>query len=206
MAVSGKKFIVMCSTAIGIIYATGYSVTQPVTAQEESNIQNSWTASPEPSVRSGPTVAPSPTPSTDSSKIIPPGARFHNRHQAEQPFAASTPNVSESPSAAPKSASAADSNQGSSTLQTKYKDGTYNGSGTNRFGTVEVSVTIKSGKISAVEITNCATRYPEWVIDSLPTEVIAKQSPEVDTVSGATRSSEDFINAVNDALSQAEQA
>jgi uncharacterized protein with FMN-binding domain len=90
------------------------------------------------------------------------------------------------------------------TQNQKYQDGTYSGAGTNRFGTVEVEVTILKGKIAKVDITSSRTRYPQKYIDPLPDEVLAAQDYNIDTISGATRSSEDFINAVHEALTQAE--
>jgi uncharacterized protein with FMN-binding domain len=85
----------------------------------------------------------------------------------------------------------------------KYKDGTYTGSGSNRIGTVEVAVTIKNDKITDVQITNCDTHYSQSRIDGLPQQVIERQSADVDIVSGATKSTQDFANAVDEALQQA---
>jgi uncharacterized protein with FMN-binding domain len=88
----------------------------------------------------------------------------------------------------------------------KYKDGTFYGEGSNRIGSVKVAVTIKNDKISAVEIAECNTRYPQRRIDPLPKQVVDRQSEKVDVVSGATRSTEDFQTAVHQALQQAAQA
>jgi uncharacterized protein with FMN-binding domain len=97
-------------------------------------------------------------------------------------------------------------NQNSSAEQTssKYKDGTYTGEGMNHIGSVSVSVTINNGKIEGVKITDCTTSYPESKIDKLPQQVVARQSSNVDNVSGATESTNDFITAVMNALSQAQ--
>lgn len=92
----------------------------------------------------------------------------------------------------------------STTANGSYKDGTFTGSGSNRIGTVEVAVTIKSGKITAVEITNCDTHYSQSRIDNLPQQALQRQSNQVDNVSGATRSTEDFREAVRQALAQAQ--
>jgi len=93
----------------------------------------------------------------------------------------------------------------SAAVQTKYHDGTYKGQGSNRIGSVEVAVTIKQDKITSVQITNCDTSYSESHIDGLPQQVVDRQSDNVDVVSGATRSTEDFQAAVDQALQQAEQ-
>ncbi len=74
----------------------------------------------------------------------------------------------------------------------------------NRYGMVTVSVTIKSHKITNVQIVSCQTHYPEDAITSLPQEVMDRQSANVDIVSGATGSSEDFQQAVAQALQNAQ--
>ncbi|MED1204603.1 FMN-binding protein [Heyndrickxia acidicola] len=84
-----------------------------------------------------------------------------------------------------------------------YKNGTYTGSASNRIGSVTVAVTIKQDKITNVAITNCDTHYSEARIDGLPQQVVARQSENVDIVSGATLSSEDFQTAVEQALQSA---
>ena len=97
-------------------------------------------------------------------------------------------------------------NSASSTTssQVKYRNGTYTGQGSNRIGAVEVAVTVDQGKILSCEITNCSTHYSVSAIDPiLPNEVVARQSGNVDVVSGATKSTEDFQTAVQQALDQA---
>lgn len=109
------------------------------------------------------------------------------------------------PAASPApSTNSARTNTAASKPAAKYKDGTFTGSGTNSFGTVEVSVSIMQDKITNVLITASHTRYPQHYIDSLPAQVVEKQSARISTVSGATRSSEDFIEAVRQALQKAQ--
>jgi uncharacterized protein with FMN-binding domain len=95
--------------------------------------------------------------------------------------------------------------QGASQKQqkSKYRDGTYTGQGSNRIGSVEVAVTIKSDKITNVQITDCNTHYSESYITQLPQQVLQRQNEKVDVVSGATKSTEDFRTAVRQALDQA---
>lgn len=112
---------------------------------------------------------------------------------------APTPNTQKAANTPVNSASSATSSQG------KYRNGTYNGQGSNRIGAVEVAVTVNKGKIISCEITNCSTHYSVSAIDpALPQEVVARQSGNVDVVSGATRSTEDFQTAVQQALDQAQ--
>lgn len=89
---------------------------------------------------------------------------------------------------------------------TSYADGTFTGSGTSRHGGFAVSVTIASGRITAVNITRTTTRYPASRIARLPDQVIERQSASVDMVSGATDSSQAFRDAVARALAQATAA
>jgi len=99
----------------------------------------------------------------------------------------------------------AGSSPSSVAVQGQYRDGTYNGQGSNRIGAVEVAVTVKQGKIISCEITNCSTHYSVSAIDPvLPSEVMARQSGNVDVVSGATKSTQDFQTAVQEALDQAQ--
>jgi uncharacterized protein with FMN-binding domain len=64
-------------------------------------------------------------------------------------------------------------------------------------------VTIESGRILSATIAQCQTRYSCNVINRLPPEVIERQGPEVDYVSGATQSANAFYYAVVEALSKA---
>jgi uncharacterized protein with FMN-binding domain len=84
-----------------------------------------------------------------------------------------------------------------------YKDGTYSGMGTSRFGNVEVAVTVAGGKITDVALTRVTTKYPASRIAALPGQVVARQSARVDNVSGATASATPFRTAVQAALAKA---
>jgi len=89
------------------------------------------------------------------------------------------------------------------TQTTGYKDGTYSGTGTSRRGNVSVSVTVQSGRIATVTISNITTQYPVARIASLPAQVVARQSSQVDNISGATYSAQAFSTAVQAALAKA---
>ena len=91
-----------------------------------------------------------------------------------------------------------------------YKDGTYTGSAADAFyGNIQVQAVIRGGKIAdviflqypndrgtSIEINTQAMPY-------LKQEAIAAQSAQVDIVSGATDSSNAFIQSLGSALSQA---
>jgi uncharacterized protein with FMN-binding domain len=85
-----------------------------------------------------------------------------------------------------------------------YVDGSYTGMGSNRRGSIQVTVTIKKDKITDVEISDFAMHYSESDVVGLPDEVLQYQSAQVENVSGATYSTRAFQDAVQDALSQAQ--
>jgi uncharacterized protein with FMN-binding domain len=85
-----------------------------------------------------------------------------------------------------------------------YTDGEYNGTGTGHGGDLSAVVTVSGSAITAIAIGENKETPPllenaKGVID----EIIAKQSTDVDVISGATQSSRAIIDAVEDALSQA---
>ncbi|MGN1141843.1 MAG: FMN-binding protein [Oliverpabstia sp.] len=85
-----------------------------------------------------------------------------------------------------------------------YRDGTYYGTGTGFGGPLAVMVNISGGKIVSIRITQHSdgSSYIQKA-SGLITGIIAAQSTNVDTVSGATYSSAGIIEAVRDALNQA---
>ena len=98
------------------------------------------------------------------------------------------------------------------TQQSQYKDGTYLGWGTCRHGDIQASVVqFRGGQIAAAAIATCATRYPcsggriGDQVAALSGQVVARQSPNVDFISGATQSSNAFSDAVTSALSKAHE-
>lgn len=89
-----------------------------------------------------------------------------------------------------------------------YKDGVYEGRAEGFDGTVTVKVTIKNGKIKKISNTNTDT--PEFfnkAWKTIKSNVISRQSTsEIDTVSGATFSSNGILGALSQALSKADQS
>lgn len=88
-----------------------------------------------------------------------------------------------------------------------FKDGTYEGSGTGIGGEIKVNVTIEDGKIANVEVVS-NSETPGIGGEALPKyveETIAKQSTDIDVVTGATVTLDGYKAAVADALSKAAQ-
>jgi uncharacterized protein with FMN-binding domain len=141
MANISKKWIILCSTAIGAIYAADY-----FTTEAQAMLQLS-----------------------------------QQHAQVIQQAAGSTKNQ-------------------------RYKDGTYQGSGMNRRGSIQAAITIKNDKITDVEIIDFRMHYSESDVVGLPQEVLQNQSAQVNNVSGATYSTQAFEDAVQDALSQAQNS
>jgi uncharacterized protein with FMN-binding domain len=96
------------------------------------------------------------------------------------------------------------------TLISQYKDGTYTGSVADaQWGYVQVQAIISNGKITDVKF----LQYPHdrsrsieinsYADPQLTSEAIQAQGANVDVITGATDSSEAFIQSLTDALSQA---
>lgn len=113
------------------------------------------------------------------------------------PAATPTPTPTPKPAKKPKKDTSA-----------SYKDGVYEGQAEGFDGIVTVKVTIKNGKIKKISNTNTDT--PEFfnkAWKTIKSNVISRQSTsEIDTVSGATFSSNGILGALSQALSKADQS
>ena len=86
----------------------------------------------------------------------------------------------------------------------KLKDGRYSGSGAGFKGDVKVQVDVSGGKISNINIVDNVDDAPYFdKAKSLVGTIISKQTPNVDSISGATYSSNGIKSAVRDALKKA---
>jgi uncharacterized protein with FMN-binding domain len=98
------------------------------------------------------------------------------------------------------------------TTQTgQFKDGTYTGSVADaQWGYIQVSATISQGKITDVQFLQYpsdrsrSVRINQYADPELRSEAIRAQSAEVDIITGATDSSEAFMQSLSDALAQAQ--
>jgi uncharacterized protein with FMN-binding domain len=111
--------------------------------------------------------------------------------------ASGPPNTGQSSSASSSSAPAATSK-------------TYNGSAVQtRYGTVQVAVTVASGKITHVsflQLTSHDGRSADINSQAAPLllqETLSAQSSNIDTISGATYTSEGYLQSLQSALDQA---
>ncbi len=99
---------------------------------------------------------------------------------------------------------------GGTTSGTLYKDGSYTGSVADaQWGYIQVKAIIQNGKITNVQFLqypndrNRSIDINNYADPQLASEAIQAQSAQVDVISGATDSSEAFIQSLSDALSQA---
>ncbi len=92
----------------------------------------------------------------------------------------------------------------------RYKNGTYTGPTTNAFyGPMQVAAVISGGKLTAINV----LQYPQThsysimvnneALPYLKSEAIQAQSATIDSISGATASSDAFMQSLAAALSQA---
>ena len=116
---------------------------------------------------------------------------------------------SSSSSAAASSDSSA-SRSSDATGTSSAKDGTYTGDAeTVRWGTTQVKVTISDGKITDVTVVqenqneSRSVQISENAFPVLRSEVLSKQTAAVDTVSGATYTSDQYEASLQSALDKA---
>lgn len=84
----------------------------------------------------------------------------------------------------------------------ELNDGVFTGSAKGHNGELVVEVTIEDKKIVSVVVTQHVESdgISDPAIEQVPAEIVANNSTDVDTVSGATVSSRAIINATNAAL------
>jgi uncharacterized protein with FMN-binding domain len=116
-----------------------------------------------------------------------------------------------SPNPTPSSSGSSDTPNATGTPgQTLYKDGSYTGSVADaQWGNVQVQAVIQNGKITNVTFLQYpnerdrSVRINSYADPQLVSEALQAQSANVDVVTGATDTSEAFIQSLSDALSQA---
>ncbi len=135
---------------------------------------------------------------------------FTNTHPAGQPVAIGSPPPSSDNASSSSSSSSTSSSSSSTSSGTGLKDGSYDGQDfPNQFGDVQVRVIVKSGRISDVqELQMPSDRQRSALISQeagplLHDEVIQAQSAQIDTIGGATFTSESYAQSVQSALDKA---
>lgn len=87
----------------------------------------------------------------------------------------------------------------------KWKDGAYQGAAGGMHGDIAVTVTVEKGRISKVSVDRQeeTAGVADLALTRVPEQIIKKQTPEVDAVSGSTVTSKAIMAAVQDALAKA---
>ena len=86
-----------------------------------------------------------------------------------------------------------------------YTPGTYTGTAAGKNGDVKVEVTFSANAIDSVKVVEHSETagISDGAIENIPTAIVENQSLAVDTVSGATITSDAILKAVADAVAQA---
>ncbi|MBT3319662.1 MAG: FMN-binding protein [Clostridia bacterium] len=93
-----------------------------------------------------------------------------------------------------------------STVPSTYIDGTYQGTGTGYGPDLVVEVVIENDAITSITVIEHNEQKEKFwgvPVELIPERIIEAQCCDVDIVSGATRTSDGIIDAVNDALNKA---
>lgn len=126
--------------------------------------------------------------------------------------ASTTPNAGEASSSTTTTPSASSSSTSTSTSSGSGSSasGTYTGDAVQtRWGTVQVQITVKDGKITAAEAVQYPNENPKdqqinaYAVPQLNAEVVSAQSASIDAVSGATVTSDGYITSLQSAIDQA---
>jgi len=117
---------------------------------------------------------------------------------------------SDSSSTASSGSSSSSSSDSSSSGSSSSSSGTYTGDAVDtRWGVVQVAITVKSGQVTK----SVAVQYPQnnprdqeinaYALPLLSQEVLSAQSAQIDAVSGATVTSDGYIQSLQSAIDQA---
>jgi DMSO/TMAO reductase YedYZ heme-binding membrane subunit/uncharacterized protein with FMN-binding domain len=142
-----------------------------------------------PTLNSSSQAIPSETQQKPEPEILPMPSEIQSEIPADKSVGATTPEPSPEESAP----------------ITKYKNGTYQGSGVGFLGTITVNVTISNDLITAITIVKHSDDavYFDYAWAGVTNSILSSQNTNVDAVSGATFSSEGIRDAVADALTKA---
>jgi uncharacterized protein with FMN-binding domain len=135
------------------------------------------------------------------------------QHVATLTAQVATPKVAATSAAVPQTGSTSTASAAptaSAAASSGAADGTYKGSVVNTdYGTVQVSVTLSGGKISevtALKLTDDGGRSVQISREAAPvlrSEVLKAQSANVDSVSGATYTTQGYLTSLQAALDSA---
>ena len=194
-----RPLVALSSAAVLAVYAAGYVRTRAAADRFAAEAAPRRTPAATPPL----VQAPPPLPSIQPGEpvIAPPRERVRTRARATAREAATEAEAPAAPIVEPVPITAAP--PPAPAPEAQFKDGTYLGWGYCRHGDIQASVVIEGGRITSATVARCLTRYSCSWIEPIYPQVVSRQSPEVDYVSGATESTDAFHDAVADALSKA---
>lgn len=114
--------------------------------------------------------------------------------------------TSASPSPSASSSSSSTSSGSGSSTSTRTFTGT---AAQTRFGPVQVKITVKNKKITNIEVVEYPSDNPKdqqinsYALPVLNQEAISAQSAQIDSVSGATYTSDGYVSSLQSAIDQA---
>jgi uncharacterized protein with FMN-binding domain len=124
--------------------------------------------------------------------------------------AADVAQASPTPSASPSPSDSTAPPHSPSSSGPTYKDGVYTGQDfQNQFGDTQVKVTVSGGRITDVQALQLpfdrqrSAEISQYAAPQLHDEVLQAQSAQIDTLSGATYTSDSYAQSVQSALDQA---
>ena len=180
-AVSGATY-----SSNGILNAVKKALKEAINPEYGKKPTPTPTKKPTPKPTATPAATPTPEPDDPDVTPVP-----------EKPNVTPTPGTDE-PDATPEPTEAPEP-------VGMYRDGTYTGSAFGYGGKTYLTITISGGQIVSIEQTNQDTPEffdPAW--STIYSQIMANQSADgIDTVSGATYSSEGILDAAQKALAQA---
>jgi uncharacterized protein with FMN-binding domain len=133
----------------------------------------------------------------------------HTQTAVALPQTAASPTTPSAGASSPASASPSASSSTKSTKDTKGTTTTKTVTGDTiqtRYGPVQVQITLKAGKLSAVNVLQVPQDNPrdaeiaQYSVPVLTQEALAAQSASINSVSGATYTSQGYISSLQSAL------
>jgi len=179
--------------------------TTPTAARAPEPVPTAAPAPPRPSAKHPDTKQPRKTSTVDSAS--PPSIPTAKPPVADTALVSPAPAPAPVPATPPRDTTAAPPPAATDTARAPekevLKDGLYFGWGKSRHGDIQAGIEIKGGRITSAFISECLTQYSCSWVSALPAQVVARQSANVDYVTGATQSANAFYYAVVDALKKA---
>lgn len=145
--------------------------------------------------------------------LVPSNQNGANTASGAAPTTASSPSSAQPAQSGSQAAASTPAPASAATQARMYKDGTYTGGSANAYyGNVQVEAIIQGGKITNVKFLNYPQSHPVSVyINSqampyLTQEAVQAQNANVNIISGATFTSEAFVQSLASALTQAKNS